>query len=45
MYDKFNMGHNTRINAMNICSIDKLKSLSKNDFIINVEKTAPFSFE
>ncbi len=45
VYDKFNMGNNMRMNAMNICSIDKLKSLSKNDFIINVEKTSPFSLE
>ena len=28
---------------MNLCSIDKLKSLCKNDFIITVDKTAAFS--
>ena len=33
----------TKISAMNIYSIDKLKALAKNDFMISVPKTSSLS--
>lgn len=42
VYDSFNLYSNSSSFALNIFSIDKLKSLSKNDFILNVDKTTPF---
>lgn len=41
IYDKFNAA--TRASPLNLYSIDKLKSLSKNDFILPNERTPAFS--
>jgi len=43
VYDKFNNCNSSCNYSMNIYSIDKLKQLSKNDFIVHVEKTLPFN--
>jgi len=43
IYDKFNVSSKARGYSLNIFSIDKLKSLSKSDFLINVDKTCPIS--
>lgn len=42
IYDSFNLYNGNGSLSLNIFSIDRLKSLSKNDFILHVEKTAPF---
>ena len=45
MYGKFGELGQCRTSAMNIYSIDKLKSLSKNDFILTVQKTNSYVSE
>lgn len=42
VYDSFNIYNGNDSLSLNIFSIDRLKSLSKNDFILNVEKSSPF---
>ena len=41
VYDKFNLYNNSFSYSTNIYNIDKLKSFSKNDFILNIDKTNP----
>ena len=45
IYAKFAESAQVKISAMNIYSIEKLKALSKNDFILSVPKSNPYTSE
>ena len=43
IYDKFNKNNHKEFLAYNFFSVDKLKSLRNNDFLINTDKTLAYS--